>query len=350
MQENLSSFDTLKLATQYWQGDQTTTVLIVILFILAIILFFIMGTWLQKKMRERNLKHYFDTYAKEQELTDKEKEILWEYAKKMERDPILVLEFKAPFEKVVDLYIQSNPDADENLVRDMRKKLDFEIVSPYIPLITTKDIEIFQNGRMVFSNNQTVNVALYDKDERYMYWLVIDGTLPSSIQPGEQAKVIFLRQEDGIYSFELPIADIMKEGNKTIIKFPHTFELNRTQRRETPRVKIDLPLNFAYTKNGKKSIFEGRFIDISSGGARFCTTELNDILRKIRFGDTIELIFNLDDYTFNINSKVLEIDKKPKALCLRTIFEELDEHTKESIIEFVQKEQIKAAKLKKEHE
>ena len=349
MQENLSGFDTLKLATQYWHGDQTTTILIIILFFLAAITFFILGTLLQKKIKEKNLKHYFDMYAKEQELNEKEKEILWEYAKKMERDPILVLEFKAPFEKVVDLYIHSDPNADENLVRDMRKKLDFEILSPYIPLITTKDIEIFQNGRMIFPNNQSVNVALYDKDERYMYWLVIDGTLPSSIQPGEQVKVIFLRQEDGIYSFELPIADIIKEGNKTIIKFPHTFELNRTQRRESPRVKIDLPLNFAYQKNGKKYIFEGRFIDISSGGARFCTTETtNEVLKKIRFGDTVELVFNLDNHTFTINAKVLDIDKKPKALCLRTIFSELDEHTKENIIEFVQKEQIKVAKLKKE--
>ncbi len=348
MQENLNRFDTLKLATQYWHGDETTTILIIVLFFLAIVLFFIIGTILQKRFKERNIQRYFETYAKERELTEKEKEILWEYAHKMERDPILVLEFKAPFEKVVDLYIHSDPNADENLVRSMRKKLDFEVQSPYIPLITTKDIEVFQNGRMIFSNNKAINVALYDKDEKYMYWLAIDGDIPPSLHPGEYVKVVFVRQEDGIYSFELPVVEIIKETGKILIKLPHTFDLNRIQRRETPRVKVDLPLNFSYIKDNQEYIFEGRFVDISAGGAKFCTQDHNDILKKIRYGENIQLIFNLEDQAFAIDSKVLEIDRNSKKICFRTLFEKLDNDIKDKILEFVQKEQLKLAQLKRQ--
>ncbi|BCD61879.1 hypothetical protein NitYY0826_C0742 [Nitratiruptor sp. YY08-26] len=350
MQENLSRFDTLKLATQYWHGDETTTILIVVLFFLAIVLFFIIGTILQKRLKEKNIQHYFDIYAKERELNEREKETLWKYAHKMERDPMLVLEFKAPFEKVMDLYIKTDPHPDEELVRSLRKKLDFEVVSPYIPLITTKDIEVFQNGRMILSNNKALDVALYDKDEKYMYWLVIDGDLPLSTHPGEYVKIVFIRQDDGIYSFEQPIAEILKESGKTIIKIPHTFELSRTQRRETPRIKIDIPLNFIIYTNDEQNVFEGRFVDISAGGAKFCAKNDNDILKKVKFGDNIELIFNLDKHTYNLSSKVLEIDRRPKSICFRTLFDNVDKEIKEQILEFVLKEQLKHAQLKRKRQ
>ncbi len=347
MQENLSRFDTLKLATQYWYGDKTTTMLIIILFFLAIILFFIIGTILQKKIKESHLKHYFDSYAKDRELSEQEKEILWKYAQKMERDPMLVLEFKAPFEKVMELYIKTDPNASEDLVRSLRKKLGFEVASPYTPLITTKDIEVFQNGRMILSNNKAIDVALYDKDEKYMYWLVVDGDLPPTIQPGEYVKVVFIRQEDGIYSFEQPIAEILKESGKTLVKLPHTFELNRTQRRESPRIKLDLPLNFIiYSKEGK-NIFEGHFVDISAGGAKFCTKNGNDILKKVRYGDTIKLLFHLHNHSYTLDSKVLEIDRRPKHICFRTLFDNIDKKTQEQILEYILKEQLKHAHLKR---
>jgi hypothetical protein len=40
----------------------------------------------------------------------------------MGRDLFLALEFKSPFEKVIDLYIKDNPNFDENLIKDMRGK------------------------------------------------------------------------------------------------------------------------------------------------------------------------------------------------------------------------------------
>ena len=343
MQENLSRFDTLKLATKYWHGDETTTTLIFVLFTLALVIFFIAGFFLQKRLRERNLYRYFVNFAKEKELTDQEIKLLWDYSHKMERDPILVLEFKAPFEKVIDIYIKEHPDADESIIKDMRKKLDFEVVSPYVPLVTTKDIEVFQNGRMIFANNKSINVALYDKDEKYMYWLVVDDDMPVGVHPGEYVKVVFVRNEDGIYSFELPIVDIVKEGGKTLIKLHHTFDLSRIQRRESPRVKVHLPAKITL----EDTTFDADIVDISAGGARVCTKSKEQILKKIKYGDEAQILFAIDDRSYTLTSKVLEIDRRPKSTCLRLLFEGLGEDIKNELLEFVQKEQLKIAHIKR---
>ncbi len=347
MQENLNRFDTLKLATQYWQGDSTTTTLIAVIFFLALVIFLLGGFLLQKKFKERNIRRFFESFAKERELTDQEIEILWEYAHKMERDPMLVLEFKAPFEKVVDLYIQTDPEADESLVQDMRKKLGFEVQSPYVPIVTTKDIEIFQNGRMIFANNKAVDVALYDKDERTMSWLVVDSDLPLSIHPGEVVKVVFVRQEDGIYTFEQPIAQIVKEGGKIIVKIPHTFDLNRIQRREYPRIKTDMPAKVIYQGSDERLSAEARLMDLSAGGARVCIQKDLDKFKKIKYSDELTIVFVLGEKRFEIEAKVLERDIKPKMICFRTLFEKIDDKIKDDILEYVQKEQLKAAQLRR---
>ncbi len=348
MNEDISRFDTLKIATQYWHGDPTTTTMIVIIFFLALAIFFVAGFLLQKKLKEKNVRRYFETFAKERELTPEEMKILWEYSQKMERDPILVLEFKAPFEKVVDLYIQNDPHAKEELVKDMRKKLGFEVQSPFIPLITTKDIEIFQNGRMIFSNNRTISVALYDKDERFMYWLAVDGDMPLEVHPGESVKIVFVRQDDGIYSFELPIVDIYQESGKTVVKLPHTFDLIRTQRREHPRIKLQEPATLLYLDEEGEHSFESTVVDIGPGGARVCAPKSDDKLKRIRYGEPMKLVVHLNKKRYTLEGKVLERDIKSKVVCFRLLFEGIDSEVKEEILEFVQKEQLKLAQLQKQ--
>jgi hypothetical protein len=67
-------------------------------------------------------KKLFVKYTKEKELSDEQISILWNYPKKMDRDPFLALEFRSPFEKVIDLYTKDNPNFNENLIKDMREK------------------------------------------------------------------------------------------------------------------------------------------------------------------------------------------------------------------------------------
>ncbi|MRJ02193.1 MAG: PilZ domain-containing protein [Epsilonproteobacteria bacterium] len=349
MNEQLDRFETIKIATQYWHGDSKTATLIIIIFILTFVILLLSGFLLQRYLKSKNAKAFFIRFAKNRKLTDREIEILWEYAQKMERDPMLVLEFKAPFEKVIDLYVKSDPNADENLIRDMRKKLDFMVHSPYVPLITTKDIEIFQGGRMIV-DNRAIDVALYDKDERYMYWLVVNDDLPDTVVPGDPAKVIFIRKDDGIYTITLPITEIIREEGRTLVKLPHTFELYRTQRREYPRIKIDQPVQVELLdwegQDGR--VFQGRFRDIGAGGGRICFEKVEEPLKKLHFGDTLLLRFTLLGTPFQLKFKVLEKDISPKSLCLRGTFVDIDESVQNEIMEFVQRELLRMAQLNRQ--
>ena len=344
-----SKFDTLKLATKYWGGDTSVTTLVAILFFLILTIFFVAGFIFQKKLREKNVRKYFIKYAKERDLTDNEIEILWNYSQKMDRDPILVLEFKAPFEKVIDLYIKNDPNADEEMIKDMRKKLGFEIASPYIPLVTTKDIELFQNARMIFANAKAISIALYDKDERYMYWLVVDNNLPPSIGVGEYVKVMFIRPEDGIYTFESPIEEIIKDGGKTIVKFAHSFDLERMQRREYPRIKTEKPAQIIYTVQNKEITLDGKFFDISAGGAKICFPNATEksLLDSLSFGNTVIVKFSLEGNHFAIPSTVLDKIQRRKEECIRVNFKDIKDKEREKIMEFVQKEQLKLAQLRR---
>ena len=54
-----------------------------------------------------------------------------------------------------------------------------------------------------------------------------------------------------------------------------------------------------------------------------------------------------DDIKMQIEAKVLERDIKPKAICLRTLFENVDDKIKDQILEYVQKEQLKMAQLQR---
>ncbi|BAF69753.1 flagellar brake protein [Nitratiruptor sp. SB155-2] len=339
-------FETVKLATQFWNSDSETTTIIVVLSIIGFIIFFTAGFLFQKYRKERSVFEYFKRYALDRELTPEEIKLLWAYAQKMGRDPMVVLEFKAPFEKVVDLYLQENPNADERIIKDMRKKLGFEILSPYIPLVSTKDIELFQNATLIHQN-KSYNATLYDKDERYMYWLLSDA-IPSDLKSGDLIKIIFIRKDDAIYTVIVPIEKILNENGKIVIQTPHTFEMSRTQRREYPRVRTELPVKVFYhdEKEDKQYTLHGEMVDISAGGARICFNGKPDIIKRFKYADIIQIEFTLLDIKIKSYLKLLDKIEYANNLCIRGTFEELSAQIEQKIHEYVQKEQKKLAQLK----
>ncbi|WP_281951148.1 flagellar brake protein [Nitrosophilus kaiyonis] len=349
MTETLSRFETLKLAAQHWTQTDLTSILIIVFFILGVMIILVGGILLQKFLKSKNVHSYFFNYAKEKGLTNEEAKLLWDYSQKMGRDPLLVLEFKSPFEKVVDLYIKTDPNPKENLVQDMRKKLGFNIVYNFIPLMLSKDIEMFQNGKLILNGKQAFDTALYDKDEKFMYWLLIDIKSREGIEPGAPVKITFLRRGDAIYNFESTIVDVIQEGHNIVIKIPHTFEMNRIQRREFPRIETDLPAMVGITKivDGNEEIIwhTGRILDISASGAKFCVPveEKNSI--KFSIGENILVKFELNGEKYEIEANVENKDEREISLCYGLKFKNIKDKVKDKIFEYVQKEQRKMAKL-----
>lgn len=349
MGETLSRFETLKLAAEHWTQTDLTSILIIVFFILGVMIILVGGILLQKFMKSKNIHSYFFNYARERGLTNEEAEILWEYSQKMGRDPLLVIEFKSPFEKVVDLYIKTDPNPKESLVQDMRKKLGFNITYNFIPLSLSKDIELFQNGKMIINGKQAYDTALYDKDEKYMYWLLIDVRSREGLEPGLPVKVTFLRKGDAIYNFESNILDVIQEGHNIVIKLPHTFEMTRIQRREFPRVETDIPAMIGKVKivdgNEEMVWHPGRILDISASGAKFCFSKEEQNGVKFNIGEIVKIKFELNGEKYEMEANIENRDEREVSLCYGLKFKNVKDKVKDKIFEFVQKEQRKMAKL-----
>ncbi|WP_457678096.1 flagellar brake protein [Thermovibrio sp.] len=321
------------------------TIILFILIIVIIVLFFILIGLVREYLKKKNLKSSFFKEALERGLTEKEAEILWEYSIKMGRDPFLTLEFKAPFEKVVDLYLKEAPDADENLVQDMRMKLGFDYLPYFVPLVSTKDIELFQPAKLYLLDKSRFEVALFDKDERFMYWAIIDKKTPPDIT-GQKITISFIRKGDGIYKFEGVVREVLFDNGKMVLKVPHTFELTRYQRREYARVEVEIPASLGtYNKEEDKvEWFNGEIVDISAGGAKVCIPH-EEGLKELAPTTELILKFKIENRSFTLKGTVVNTYPRRHATCYGVKFEEIKPEEQRAIQEFVKKEQKKLAQL-----
>jgi len=325
-----------------------SVVLIVLFFILGVLLFIITGNRIKKKIKYK----LFSKYAREKELTEEEINILWKYSETLNRDPFLTLEFKAPFEKIVNEYINRNSNFNENIVKDMRKKLGFDVVPEVVPIVVTKDIDLFQNGKLITADGNSYSIVLYEKDEKFMYWMVIETNGKPPVSIGEVVKLTFVRKGDAIYNVMLPIRDIIVEDDKLIVKLPHTFDLVRIQRREFPRVNVDIdafirridispevlkdrPIKWNYV----------RIVNISAGGMRICIpperrTELN-----IYIGHKIEVKFELIGRHLKLEGTIVNMNESRRQVCYGIKFDNVSKDIVEFISKYVKDEQQKIIKM-----
>jgi len=272
MPEEKLAIEGYQKAVEKLSGVDINAIVFLLFLILIIILAVLFLNSLSKKLKAKYQYSKFVKYAKEKELSNEQISILWVYSKKMGRDPFLALEFKSSFEKVIDLYIKDNPNFDENLINDMRGKLGFDVVPSFVPINVTKDIDLFQGGRITLEVGRSFNVVLYDKDELYMYWAITDKNIPN-LNVGDRVKISFVRKSDCAYVIEGQTEDIFKESGTVILKIPYTFEILRTHRREYPRIDtgIEAVLGKKIKEDDEEIIkwYIGRILNISPSGARF---------------------------------------------------------------------------------
>ncbi|WP_457568555.1 flagellar brake protein [Desulfurobacterium sp.] len=319
----------------------------VVLFLLLIVIFslFLMTIAVVRKIIER--RRYRVSFFKEafsKGLTETEAEILWDYSLREGRDPFLTLEFKVAFEKVVDSYLQSNPEADESIVKSMREKLGFDTVPFFVPLVSTKDIELFQPARIELPDGYSAEVTLFDKDEKYMYWAFTDPFPRNRIRKGDEVVFVFIRKADAIYKFKVPVEEIYEEGERIIIKVPHTFSMQRYQRRNFARVEVDIRCKVGVLTDDGWKWYEGRLKDISGGGARVCVPNGKQKL-PVSILSEVKLEFFLEGKHFSLNGNVVNEDLKEKVLCFGVQFSNIKESEQQFILKFVKKEQKKLAEL-----
>ncbi len=319
-------------------------VIIVILIFALIGFFLVFWEKFEEFVSKRYLKRLFFRNGENYGLTKTELEILWKYANKLHKDPFLVIEYKAPFEKVIQAYIEENPNYSENMIKSMRRKLGFDRIPPFLPLISTKDIELFQTGNLLFEN-RVLPVALYDKDERFMYWYIIDKKPPFPFKKGNTVKIRFTREDDAVYIVEGKVEDIFEEEGKYIIKIPHTFKFLQIQRRRDFRIKVSLPLEVITTdKEGNQVKLNIQTTDISIDGVGFCVNVIDAKKIKMNIGTEIKLKIKFEDRQIEGAAVVKNIREIGKNVCYGTEYSKLENEDKNYLIKFVQNQQQKLLK------
>jgi len=296
----------------------------------ALALLIVLGYLLLKYFKAKKAEKRFFEEASYRGLTGKEAGILWDYSLALGRDPFLSLEFKAPFEKVVDLYLSKAAAVNDPLVQEMRVKLGFDYVPYFVSLVTTKDLDLLQSARLYLPRGEALELVLTDKDERYMYWSVVGSSVPKGLV-GSRATVSFVRKGDGIYKFEGLIEEV-QEGEQPVIKMPHTFRLTRYQRREYARIAVEVPVEVGLERDGSVVWLKGEVVDVSAGGAKVC---LPQELPELSPGTTVLLKFKLLDRDFSLKATVVNVYPRKHAVCYGVKFEDLRLEERKFLNDFV---------------
>lgn len=346
MEQKESAIKGYQIAVEKLSQINIDAIIFLLLFIILIVVGVLVYSSLSRKHREKYKYTEFVKFAKEKELSESEYKILWDYSLKLDRDPFLSLEFKSPFEKVVDLYIKENPQFDENLIKDMRKKLGFDYLPYFVPITTTKDIDLFQEGTLKISGMaRAYRVALYDKDELYMYWVIIDSSGGANLSKNDEIKINFVRKSDAAYVVEAKVDDVFSENGRIIVKVPHTFEFTRIQRREYPRVECDIDAIVGKEVEGKLQWVEAKIMDISPSGAKVCINSEEKDRLGLKITDSIVIKFTLSDKDMLQKAEVVNIYEKQKVLCYGVKFLDIKDNVQRDIFDFVKKQQQNLAKL-----
>ncbi len=346
-----TGFDTFIEATRYmFRGPSPREILIFIIVTGTLVVIVAVPFFYLRWERRRRLKRLFFLRARDFDLTEDEAELLWKYATRFPLNPTVIFENKVFFEKVVDQIVKSGDPNEIRLIPSIRSKLRYDTLPWFIPLSTTRDIDLYQTGVLMVDSQRT-EAYVFDKDEEFIYLAVI-GTI--SVKEGDEVKFFFVRDNDARYNFSGRVEKVFTEMGRIVIALRHTDKLNRIQLRETIRWKVNVPVRFGIAKNmqGLKSLeYEGIIEDISIKGARVC---FQGHIR-VESGDYIILDFSLKGYEFkNIIGRVVYKKVYERKTCLGVKFEELSRKEEQVIEKYILDEQrklLKAYKLgESEHE
>ncbi len=223
------------------------------------------------------------------------------------------------------------------MVPVIRMKLRYNTLPWFIPLSTSRDIDIYQTGTLMVGEYKT-DAYVYDKDEEHIYIALI-SSIPVKI--GEKVKFFFIRENDARYFFEGEVEKILTEMGRTVIALRHTDKLVRKQLRESIRWKVEIPVKFRFGESLQKinpEEYEGVIEDISVKGVRLCY-QGNISMKE---GDYVLLDFRLRNHDFkDLIGKVMYKKIYERKACFGVKFEDITRKEEQIIEQFILEEQRK---------
>ncbi len=312
----------------------------------AFAVIFIPYFW-SKVSRMREIQSSFYSRGFSLGLSREEIDLLWKYAKKFPYDPQMIYENKSLFEKMVNRIVHQNISG-VRLIPSIRAKLRFDTVPWFIPLSTTRDIDLYQTGSLIVDGTY-VDSAVWDKTETELHIAVL-GPLPRPVRIGEEVGFHFVREGEGRYSFTTRVIDKYTEADRLVLVLEHTGDLKRVQLRESLRWKVGVPVEFAIVdkleeQEGQIQEFVvGKIEDISTKGARICTEEL----LSPKEGMFVLMRFSIGSHNFdNLLGEVVNVRNFQSQVCMGVKFFKLSRQEERIIDRFIMDQQRKLIKAYK---
>jgi c-di-GMP-binding flagellar brake protein YcgR len=327
-----------------FQGPSTKEIVLFFI-VLAITLTVISIPYIWGKISHaKEVERAFFMRGRSMGLTEEEIRLLWSYAKKFPYDPQMVYENKPLFERVVSRIIRENI-AGVRLIPSIRAKLRFDTIPWFIPITSTRDIDLYQTGKL-YVDGSYVDAAVWDKTETELHVVVL-GALPRPIRVGESVKFHFIRENEGRYSFETIVKDKYTEGDRLVLVLEHTDNIHRVQLRESLRWKVNIPVEFAIADDiteealEKADFLSGRIDDISTKGVRICT----DTLIKPSEGKYVVMNFSIGEHRFeNMLGQIMNVRHGQTQVCMGVKFLKVSRQEEKIIDRFILEEQRKLIK------
>jgi len=342
-------FETFREATRYmFESPSISDILFVVVgFSLAIGLLIVFPyAWSRYKARA-SLKKEFFSMGKSFGLFEPEISLLWKCAN-VSKEPTKIFQSKVVFEKCINKLVKEDLSIIE-VVSQIRKKLRFDSMPWFLPLSSTRDIELYQTGFLSFED-VAYSSAVWDKNELELHIALLDTPIKAPA-PGEKVKFSFLREDDGRYYFQGEVQRVYRDGTKLVVVLPHTDQLSKIQLREHLRWKVNIPARvYLYPDNivllveEPENTIEGVIEDISPKGIRVCLPKLIEV----KLEDKVFVQFEIKPLLIKAIGTVKNIKGGVERTCLGIKFENLGSAEEDYIRRFIleeQRETLKAYKM-----
>ena len=342
-------FETFREATRYmFKSPSLSDVLFVVLLFSLAVGFLIVLPYLWSRYRAKvDLRREFFTVGKSLGLEKEEINLLWKCAN-ITKEPIKIMQAKVVFERCISELVKEDASKIE-MVTEIRKKLRFDSLPWFLPLSSTKDIDLYQTGFITYEN-QAYSSAVWEKNELELHIAVLDTPL-KPIQPGERVRFSFLREGDGRYYFQGDVLRTYRDGTKLVVVLPHTDKLSKIQLRESLRWKVKIPAKIHIYKDSSALSFEepeefieGTIEDLSVQGIRVCLSSFTDV----RVEERVFIQFEIKSYPIKVFGIVKNVRSSPNRTCLGIKFANLSKVDEDYIRKFIieeQREMLRAYKM-----
>jgi hypothetical protein len=247
--------------------DDTLIAVLLLVLLLAVIL--ALRVYQQRRKRQAQ----YQRRAQDQGLKPAQRRLLWQVARKQQRNPVLLLRCASAFELCVGEYVRSG--GQQSLLAELgriRVLLGFDQLTPGQPLRTTHQLAQGQTLSLWPAGEETTPATtclVVGKGASALVTTPLAGLAPPWI-PGTPLRACFQREQGAHYRF----ATQLLACTPHTLSLQHVEQLQRLQAREFLRWDTAFPLTLlAPARNGEKQPVEGQVLNLSGGGLRLKTPQ-----------------------------------------------------------------------------